>query len=57
MRPLSLLFSPHLSDHAKGDKGIFGEKNDVNVTGKTKVFPTVAFILLFKKLLWLKFKI
>jgi SNF family Na+-dependent transporter len=22
MRPLSLLFSPHLSDHPKGDKGI-----------------------------------
>ena len=22
MRPLSLIFSPHLSDHAKGDKGI-----------------------------------
>ena len=36
MRPLSLLFSPHLSDHAKGDKGIYlgqTRKNRYSIKG------------------------
>jgi hypothetical protein len=31
MRPLYLLFSPHLSDHAKGDKWIFNKRENVAI--------------------------